>query len=228
VRYVLVLGVILSASAHAQDTLLGAGLRSRPSYDGSAEQKADLVPVIRYYGPRWFARTTQGILEAGARSTLDRDFWAGVQLAYEPGRTEAPELDPGVSAGLHLEWDRTIGRVPVNFLMRARQHLDADLGGQADLRVTAGVFARGGLLAGVFGQATWGTQNAVVSRYGPRDSGLLYTSIGLLGSFDLGPRWLLVGSLERRQLRDEVADSALAEKTWNYYASAGIAYRFTR
>jgi hypothetical protein len=110
--------------------------------------------------------------------------------------------------------------------MRARQHLDADLGGQADLRVTAGVFARGGLLAGVFGQATWGTQNAVASRYGPRNSGLLYTSIGLLGSFDLGPRWLLVGSLERRQLRDEVADSALVEKTWNYYASAGIAYRF--
>jgi outer membrane scaffolding protein for murein synthesis (MipA/OmpV family) len=35
-----------------------------------------------------------------------------------------------------------------------------------------------------------------------------------------------VGSLERRQLRDEVADSALVEKTWNYYASAGIAYRF--
>ena len=225
-RYILVLGVILCASAHAQDTLLGAGLRSRPAYDGSAEQKADFVPVIRYYGPRWFARTTQGILEAGARSTLDKDFWAGVQLAYEPGRSEAPELDPGVSAGLHLEWDRSIGRVPVNFLMRARQHLDADLGGQADLRVTAGVFARGGLLAGVFGQATWGTQNAVASRYGPRDSGLLYTSIGLLGSFDLGPRWLLVGSLERRQLRDEVADSALVEKTWNYYASAGIAYRF--
>lgn len=225
-RYILVLGVILCASAHAQDTLLGAGLRSRPSYDGSAEQKADFVPVIRYYGPRWFARTTQGILEAGARSTLDKDFWAGVQLAYEPGRSEAPELDPGVSAGLHLEWDRSIGRVPVNFLMRARQHLDAELGGQADLRVTAGVFARGGLLAGVFGQATWGTQNAVASRYGPRNSGLLYTSIGLLGSFDLGPRWVLVGSLERRQLRDEVADSALVEKTWNYYASAGIAYRF--
>jgi outer membrane scaffolding protein for murein synthesis (MipA/OmpV family) len=227
VRYFVVLGVILCASAHAQDTLLGAGLRSRPAYDGSARQENDLVPVLRYYGSRWFARTTQGILEAGARNELDRNFWAGVQLAYEPDVAEAG-VDAGVSAGLHLEWDRTIGRVPVNFLIRARQHLDADLGGQADLRVTAGVFARGGFLAGAFGQATWGTRNAVASRYGPPDSGLLYTSIGLLGSFDLGPRWLLVGSLERRQLRDEVAKSALVERTSNYYASAGLAYRFAR
>ena len=229
-RYFVVLGLIvcLCASAHAQETLLGAGLRSRPAYDGSAEQEADLVPVIRYYGSRWFARTTQGILEAGARHELDTNFWAGVQLAYEPEGADAAGVDAGLSAGLHLEWDRHIGRVPVNFLIRARQHLDADLGGQADLRVTAGVFARGGFLAGAFGQATWGTRNAVASRYGPRNAGLLYDSIGLLGSYDLGRRWRLVGSVERRQLRDEVAESALAERTANYYASAGIAYRFAR
>ena len=228
-RYFVVLGgLILCASAHAQETLLGAGLRSRPAYDGSAEQQADLVPVIRYYGSRWFARTTQGILEAGARNQLDKNFWAGVQLAYEPEGADLTEVDAGLSAGLHVEWDRFIGRVPVNFLIRARQHLDADLGGQADLRVTAGVFARGGFLAGAFGQATWGTENAVASRYGPRNSGLLYASIGLLGSFDLGPRWRLVGSLERRQLRDEVADSPLAERTANYYATAGLVYRFGR
>jgi outer membrane scaffolding protein for murein synthesis (MipA/OmpV family) len=225
VRYFVVLGLILCASAHAQETLLGAGLRSRPAYDGSAAQEADLVPVIRYYGSRWFARTTQGMLEGGLRQELDRNFWAGVQLAYEPDM-EGAGVDAGLSAGLHLEWDRTVGRVPVGFLIRARQHLDADLGGQADLRVTAGVFARGGFLAGVFGQATWGTKDAVASRYGPRNSGLLYASIGLLGSLDLGPRWQLVGSLERRQLLDEVADSALVERTANYYATAGLAYRF--
>ncbi len=174
-----------------------------------------------------FARTTQGMLEGGLRQELDRNFWAGVQLAYEPDM-EAAGVDAGVSAGLHLEWDRTIGRVPIGFLIRARQHLDADLGGQADLRVTAGVFARGGFLAGVFGQATWGTKDAVASRYGPRNSGLLYASIGLLGSLDLGPRWQLVGSLERRQLFDEVAESALVERTANYYATAGIAYRFAK
>ena len=224
-RGFLIVGVILCASAHAQDTLVGAGLRSRPDYDGSSGRKTDFIPVIRHYGSRWFARTTQGILEAGMRDTLDKDFWAGVQLAYEP---EIAEVNAGLSAGLHLEWDRNIGRVPANFLMRARQHLDTDRGGQADLRLTVGLLARSGFLAGAFGQATWGTKDASASRYGPRNAGLLYTSLGLLGSFELGPRWLLVGSLERRDLRDEVADSAIVEKTSNYYASAGIAYRFAR
>lgn len=221
--------LILSASAHAQETLLGAGVRSLPDYDGSPEQGTDFVPVIRYYGRPWFARTTQGILEAGARSELDKDFWIGAQLAYEP-QFDHPAVDvsAGVSAGLHMEWDRQVGRVPVTFLLRARQHLDSSLGGQADLRVTAGIFSRGGLLAGAFGQATWGTENAVASRYGARDSGLLFASFGLLGSYDLGPRWLLVGGVEVRQLYDAARESPIAEKTSNYYATLGLAYRFPR
>jgi outer membrane scaffolding protein for murein synthesis (MipA/OmpV family) len=223
----LAIGLILSLGAQAQDTLLGAGVRSRPDYDGSREQQTDFVPVIRYYGRPWFARTTQGVLEAGLRAELDKEFWAGAQLAYEP------EFDPagegaGLSVGLHLEWDRQVGRVPLNFLLRARQHLDSSLGGQADLRVTAGVLSRGGLLAGVFGQATWGSENAVASRYGAPDSGLLFTSFGLLASYDLGPRWVLVGGLELRQLYDAARESVLAQKTSNYYATAGIAYRFPR
>lgn len=217
--------LIVATSSHAQDTLLGAGLRSRPDYDGSRDQVSDVVPVIRYYGRPWFARTTQGILEGGMRTELDKDFWVGAQLAYEP-EFEPTDLSVGVSAGLHLEWDRKLGRVPVTFLIRARQHLDEAQGGQADLRVTAGIFERGGLLAGVFGQATWGTENAVAARYGPPDAGLLYTSFGLLGSYDLGRRWVLVGSMELRQLRDEASESALAAKKSNYYATAGIAYRF--
>lgn len=220
-------GLILSLGAQAQDTLLGAGVRSRPDYDGSREQQTDFVPVIRYYGRPWFARTTQGVLEAGLRTELDRDFWAGAQLAYEAEFEPAGE-GAGLSAGLHLEWDRQVGRVPLNFLLRARQHLDSSLGGQADLRVTAGVLSRGGLLAGVFGQATWGSENAVASRYGAPDSGLLFTSFGLLASYELGPRWVLVGGVELRQLYDAARESALAQKTSNYYATAGIAYRFPR
>jgi outer membrane scaffolding protein for murein synthesis (MipA/OmpV family) len=223
----LAIGLILSLGAQAQDTLLGAGVRSRPDYDGSREQQADFVPVIRYYGRPWFARTTQGLLEAGLRTELDRDFWAGAQLAYEPAFDPAGE-GAGLSAGLHLEWDRQLGRVPLNFLLRARQHLDSSLGGQADLRVTAGILSRGGLLAGVFGQATWGTENAVASRYGAHDSGLLFASFGLLGSYDLGPRWVLVGSVELRQLYDAARESAVAQKASGYYATAGIAYRFAR
>jgi outer membrane scaffolding protein for murein synthesis (MipA/OmpV family) len=223
----IVCGLILSMCAHAQETLLGAGVRSLPDYDGSSQQGTDIVPVVRYYGQRWFARTTQGILEGGVRSELDQNLWAGAQLAYEP-EFEPTDASAGVSAGLHLEWDRQLGRVPVIFLLRARQHLDTALGAQADLRVTGGIFARGGLLAVVFGQATWGTENAVASRYGPRNSGLLFTSLGLLGSYDLGPRWLLTGSVERRQLVDEVAESPLVQEKSAWHAMLGIAYRFAR
>lgn len=216
--------------------LLGAGIRSRPAYDGADTQRVDIVPVLRYYGRPWFARTTQGMLEAGARSELAKDFWAGAQVVYEAGRKQSesaflasrnvPDLDVGVSAGLHLEWDRKLGPMPVNFLVRARQHLDRDRGGQADLRITAGVFSRGGFVAGVFGQATWGSESAVRSLYGAPNSGLLFTSVGLLTSYDLSRHWVLVGGVELRQLRDEAASSTLTERDSNYYANLGAAYRF--
>jgi hypothetical protein len=164
------------------------------------------------------------VLEAGLRSELAPQFWAGAQLAYEPGRE--PDLEPGVSAGLYLEWDRRFGPVPVTFLIRARQHLDADRGGQADLRVTAGILARGRLQAGVFWQATWGSEAAVQSLYGPPDSGLLYVSGGVLGSLDLSRHWVAVASLELRSLRDPAEHSALVERRSGRYAAAGIAYRF--
>jgi hypothetical protein len=221
--------LILSTSLHAQETYLGAGLRTRPDYDGSKEQVTEVVPLVRYYGARWFARTTQGILEGGLRAELDKSFWIGAQLAYEP-ELDHPAVDvpAGVSAGLHMEWDRQLGRMPVSFLLRARQHLDTSLGGQADLRVTAGLFSRWGLAAGAFGQATWGTENAVARRYGARDSGLLFVAFGLLGAYDLGARWQLHGSVELRQLYDAARESALAEETSNYYAMLGLVYRFPR
>ena len=241
-RYVaLILGTLVTLIADAQPVaenpiLLGAAMRTRPAYDGAGSQRGDFVPVLRYYGRPWFARTTQGMLEGGVRSELAPEFYAGAQLVYEAGRKQSesaflasrnvPDLDAGVSAGLHLEWDRRLGPVPVTFLIRARQHLDRDRGGQADLRVTAGVFSRGGFLAAIFGQATWGSENAVRSQYGPPNSGLLFTSVGLLTSYDLSRHWLLVGGVELRQVRDEAASSALAERSSNYYANAGIAYRF--
>jgi len=238
-RLTLVTALILPLACAAQEAdpiLVGAGLRSRPAYDGSRSQRTDVIPVLRYYGRRWFARTTQGMLEAGWRDTLAPQFWAGVQIAYEAGRERdesaflqarnEPDLDPGASLGLHLEWDRQFGRVPVGFLIRARQHLDADRGGQADLRITAGVFSRGGLQAGVFGQATWASENAVRSMYGAPNAGLLFLSAGVLGSFDVSRHWVLVGSLELRRLRDEAELSPLTERKSNHYATAGLAYRF--
>jgi MipA family protein len=238
-RYLLLTLIALAplwGQAEENPILVGAAIRSRPAYDGSNSQRSDLIPVLRYYGRPWFARTTQGVLEAGARSELAPDFWAGAQIAYEAGRKRSespflearnePDLDVGMSAGLHLELDRRFGPVPVTFLIRARQHLDADRGGQADLRVTAGVFSRGGLEAGVFGQATWGSENAVRSKYGAPNAGLLFVSAGVLGSYDLSRHWLLVGSFELRALRGEAENSPLAERKSNRYAAAGVAYRF--
>jgi outer membrane scaffolding protein for murein synthesis (MipA/OmpV family) len=213
------------AAQNPDPILLGAGLRSRPEYDGSQARRTDVIPLVRYYGRPWFARTTQGILEGGLRQELAPLFWAGAQIAYEAGRDD-PELDAGASVGLHLEWDRQFGRVPVGFLIRARQHLDRDRGAQADLRINAGVYAGYGVQAVVFTQATWGTRNAVRSLYGPANSGLLYVSLGAGASFDLARHWVILASAEQRRLRDEAESSPLAERRSAAYFSAGLAYRF--
>lgn len=147
------------------DGLLGPGVRSRPAYDGSDSQRFELVPVLRYFGQPWFARSTQGVLEGGARAELAPGLHAGAQIAYEPGRRTresdflenrgAFDIDRGASIGAHLEWDRKFGPVPITLLARARQHADSDRGAQADLRLSVGVFRSGRVAAGLFTQATW-------------------------------------------------------------------------
>ena len=219
--------LILPAAALAQDpgTLLGLGIRSRPDYDGASKQELEPIPIVRYYGPTLFARTTQGILEGGARKEFFPGLAAGVQLAYEGGN-DRTGVDPGASAGLHLEWDTRIGPAPLNILLRTRHHLDSDLGSQADLRSTIGVYGRGGLLAGVFVQATWASDEWLRSYYGAGDGGLLFTSFGIEGAYDVARRWVAVASLSLRRLQGDAASSPITEEKTNYYASAGVAYRF--
>src|SRR5262249_24301163 len=121
--------------------------------------------------------------------------------------------------------DRHLGQMPVNFLIRARQNFDTDLGGQADLRINLGVFQRWGLEGAVFGQATWGSGNAVQSRYATDKSGLIYLSGGFLAGSDGTRHGLIIGSFEMRQLYDQAADSVVAERTTSRYVSAGLGYR---
>src|SRR5713101_6332109 len=166
----------LAQSVLPESAWIGAGVRTRPAYDGSAAQRTDLIPTVRYYGHPWFVRTTQGILEGGARTELARGLNVGAQLAYEGGRlanesdflrsNKVPDIDPGASVGLHVEWDRKLGPVPVTLLARARRHAHADRGAQADLRINAGIYGEGGVLAGVFAQATWADAKSVQSFYG--------------------------------------------------------------
>jgi len=219
-------------------TLVGVAVRTRPAYDGSDSQRTDLIPVLRYYGKPWFARTTQGVLEGGARWALASGLDAGVQLAYEEGRKTSEssllqslnlqDVDPGVSIGAHIEWDSTIGQAPISLLGRVRQNTDSDRGAQADLRLNLGLHGSGGLIVAAFAQATWASSKSIESFYAINnaDSGLLHTSIGLLGSYDLSRHWTAVAGVQGRRLHGAAADSMIVENKSSYYANAGIAYRF--
>ena len=190
-------------------TLVGVAVRTRPAYDGSDSQRTDLIPVLRYYGKPWFARTTQGMLEGGARWALAPGVDAGVQLAYEEGRKTSessllkslnlPNVDPGVSVGAHVDWDFKIGPAPINVLGRVRQNTDSDRGAQADLRLNVGLHASGGLIVAAYAQATWASSKSIESFYAINnaDSGLLHTSIGLLGSYDLSRYWSAVAGVQK-------------------------------
>jgi len=220
-----------------EEVLLGAAVRTRPAYDGSGDQRADLIPIIRYYGKPLFARTTQGVLEGGARWPLTKGLDAGVQLAYEEGRKKSEsdllarlnvdDLDPGASLGAHLEWDTKIGPAPASLLARWRQHLDSDRGAQADLRFNIGAYGSRGIILALYAQATWASAKAIRSFYlVDADSGLLHTTLGALGSYDLSRHWLLVGGLSWRWLHGDAASSPLVEEKTSFYANAGVAYRF--
>ncbi len=245
------MSVPLAAFAElSNDSLLGPGLRSRPVYDGSASQRIEAVPVVRYFGQPWFARSTQGVLEGGVRMQFAPGLHAGAQLAYESGRQpddsdflrsrNVAGINHGASVGLHIEWDHKFGPMPITLLARARQHTDFDRGAQADLRLSAGVYRSGRVAAGVFAQAIWANAKSAGAFYGitpPQSaatglpafdagSGWLSGSIGLLWSVDLTPDWIVVGSMEARRLQGDAARSPLAERASNYYVSAGIAYHF--
>ena len=224
----LILLFMLPTVALAQDqlgTLLGAGVRLRPEYDGSSKYELQPIPIVRYYGSPWFARTTQGILEAGARAEIVRNLNLGVQIAFEEGN-DRTGLDPGASFGLHLEWDTNIGPAPVTILARGRNHFHSDHGAQTDLRATVGVYGDRGLFIAVFGQLTWATDEWVRSYYGSGDGGLLYSAFGVEGAYDLSPRWVLAWSVHARLLHGDAASSPITDEKTNYFFSAGIAYRF--
>jgi len=229
-----------SAGAEDYSNLIGPAVRSRPAYDGSASQRADIVPLLDYEKGHLFARTVQGVLEAGTRTNVGSGLKLGYQLAYEEGRKKSesgflrernePDIGVGASIGLHAEWNFKLGPAPVILLGRWRQQLQTDRGSQTDARATVGVFESGAFKAGVFGQATWATQRAVRTYYGTGgfqpSGGPLFASGGVLASYDVGRRWSIIASAERRRLQGDAARSPLVERKSNTYATAGIAYLF--
>src|SRR5258707_10361844 len=207
---VLALLAVVPLSAFAQSpapdpTLIGAGVRTRPAHDGSGAQRTDLIPTARYYGKHWFARTTQGILEGGARMELAQGLNLGAQLAYEGGRfasesdflrsNNVPDIKPGASVGLHVEWDQKLGPVPVTLLARGRHFVDSDRGAQADLPFTAIVFGGGAITAAVFVQGTWADSKSNQSFYGVAGGGPPLTPRGVVSGGGLTPPWVALRHL---------------------------------
>jgi outer membrane scaffolding protein for murein synthesis (MipA/OmpV family) len=213
----------LTAAAEDDYTLIGVGLRTRPEFDGSNNRVIDVVPYLRYYGKTLFARTTQGILEGGARVDVGQQFYVGAQLAYEAGPRDG---DPGASVGLSLEKDVKLGPVPFFFLGRVRKHIDSEHGTQADFRVTMGIYGENRVQAGIYGQATWASSKFTQAYYGIDEAGLLYTALGFLGSYDLSRTWSVVGGIDARWLSSDMQRSPYVERRTGYYANAGVGYRF--
>ena len=227
----------LAQPAELEDyTLLGAGVRTRPAYDGSASRVVDVVPAVRYYGSTLFARTTQGIFEGGARYYPARGFAIGAQLAYQAGRHQSesdflrdhnvPDVSDNASVGVHAEWDTYVGPAPLNVLARFRQNADADRGAQADLRATLGFYGEHSLKAGFYTQATWANAKSMRTYYDVSGSGLLFASAGVEAGYDLARHWVLLASVEGRRLQGDAASSPLAERRSSWYAITQVAYRF--
>src|SRR3989475_10432377 len=228
------------AAAPEYPNLIGPAVRSRPAYDGSRSQRADVVPILDYDSGPLFARTVQGVLEGGAHAQLGSGFTLGAQLAYEEGRKASEssllrernvaDLGAGASYGVHAEWDTKLGAAAVLLLARVRQQVRSERGAQADLRATVGVYQPGPFQAGLFGQATWADHRSMRTYYGQpgfdASGGLLFASAGPLGSYDIDRHWTVMGSIEGRRLQGDAARSPLAEKKSGYYAVAGVAYRF--
>ena len=239
------------ARAEIEETsLLGAGVRTRPAYDGSESKVREAIPLVRYFGGPWFLRTSQDMLEGGLRREVRPSLHVGVQLAYEQGRevSEArllalhhiPDIGYGMSAGGFVEWDSKVGPTPITVLARFRQDTRLSHGAQADLRANAGVFRGGPVEAAVFAQTSWASSRSNAVLYGVgRDeslttglpsfhagSGWQVASAGLMATVNLLRPWEFVGTAERHWLMTTVTHSPLVERDGAFYASLGVAYRF--
>ncbi|MEK6209481.1 MAG: MipA/OmpV family protein [Pseudomonadota bacterium] len=253
--FLYVLASCLSPVAFAQDAgkgdaYVGLGARVRPAYEGADSRRGDAIPYLRLYGEHLFARTTQGILEGGVRSKPAGGVVFGAQLTYEEGRVtdesaflkahDFEDIDASASVGVHAEADWKIGLMPLNALARYRRNADSDLGAQVDLRLTAGIFSRWGVNAGVFGQLTWSDEKATQNYFGltPQQSsrtglpaysagaGLRNIAFGILGSVDLSKRWLVLWGLNASRLEGDARNSPIVQEGTNWFLNGGLAYRF--
>jgi outer membrane scaffolding protein for murein synthesis (MipA/OmpV family) len=108
------------------------------------------------------------------------------------------------------------------------------------MRLTAGVYMGGRVRAGVYGQMTWSDDKATQSYFGltPQQSsvsglpaydagaGLRFVQLGLLGETDISDRWMAIWGISAHFLQGDARDSPIVQDTTNWYANAGVVYRF--
>lgn len=242
---------VLSFSAEDDPgSWIGIGARLRPAYQGADTSRGDVIPYLRWYGQHLFARTTQGMLEGGARTSAFGPFVFGAQLAWEEGRVtdesaflkshDFEDIDPSASLGLHAEADWMLGPMPWNALLRYRRNVESDRGAQADLRMTTGIFSRGGFDVGAFAQFTWSDNKATQHYFGitPQQAvatglpaydagaGLRELSYGLLGSVDVGRPWIVLWGIQAQSQQGDSKDAPIVQNVTTWSANAGIGYRF--
>jgi outer membrane scaffolding protein for murein synthesis (MipA/OmpV family) len=233
-------------------TLIGASVRIGPEYDGSRSTDIGLIPVLMYSKDLWFARTSEGILEAGAKAILFDNMYYGIQVAYEEGRDShnsdfllmhhVDSLHPSLSLGGFLQYQNIIKTVPVDVLARYRKDIDSSRGDQVDLRVTAGIYRSKDkkFNAEIFAQSTWANDKAIQSYYGINNDetfdtklsafhpsgGNLSSEFGFWCSYNLSSNWMLMGNVESHHLEGDAKNSPLTEVSHNNYFSFGVAYQY--
>jgi outer membrane scaffolding protein for murein synthesis (MipA/OmpV family) len=130
--------------------------------------------------------------------------------------------------------------MPLNALLRVRHDLDTDKGNRADVRVTAGILDWGRFRAGIYGQLTWSDDKSTQRYFGLKTqqsatsglraynagAGLAYGELGVLGDVNLAKHWLGLWGASLVQLQGDAKDSPLTRDRTNWFANAGIAYRF--
>ena len=135
-----------------------------------------------------------------------RPSWAGTSHGRTPAEVAAVS---GLLAGVGLHPEACT-------CLDFEEVVRTNRGAQADLRATVGVYQNGPALAGIYAQATWANQKSLRTYYGQPgfdpDGGLLFASLGALGSYDLRRKWALLASVEARRLQGDAARSPLAER----------------
>jgi outer membrane protein len=241
-------GAAFTQTPLPRNNFVGPAMRIQPEYEGAHGSSTLPVLLLNFERGLLFAGTSRSLAEAGVRLRIHRSMSIGAQLAFERGRSRKDSaflrrhalsnIDHGTSIGPFAEASYSIGPVPVQWLVRLRQHLDQDLGAQLDFRGTCGVYGDDFLRAGLYAQLTLATGKSNQRHFGvsaqeaalgglpeySASGGLRHFTLGALASAKLAPRWDAIAVAEWRQALGAARDSPVVEDKLGFLATLGVIY----